>query len=99
MISRQLELGLKNRTMISFRSHSRGRSSRAHWWFEQMRGIVQDARDWPPATPVPRRSLNLPPVAPADRSPPDVSDQPPPGTNPDAGSPPAANVTDPKPAE
>jgi hypothetical protein len=49
MISRQLELGFENQAGLRTAGRRRGRTSRAHWWFEQMRGVVNHARDWPPA--------------------------------------------------
>ena len=51
MISRQLELGFENQPGLKPACRSRGRSSRANWWFEQMRGVVSEAREWPPASP------------------------------------------------
>ena len=51
MISRQLELGFENQPGLKPAGRSRGRSSRANWWFERMRGVVNHARDWPPASP------------------------------------------------
>ena len=47
MISRQLELGFENQAGLRTAGRRRGRTSRAHWWFEQMRGVVNHARDWP----------------------------------------------------
>ena len=47
MISRQLELGFENRPGMRRRHRPRSRSYRAHWWFENMRGVVDTARDWP----------------------------------------------------
>jgi hypothetical protein len=49
MISRQLELRLENRPAFQAQSRLRGRRGRAHWWFERMRGLVDEARDWEPA--------------------------------------------------
>jgi len=48
MISRQLELGFESRPGMRLLRRSRSRSYRAHWWFENMRGVVDTARDWPP---------------------------------------------------
>ena len=53
MISRQLELGLAQQFCMKPRGWRRGRSGRAHWWFEQMREAASHARDWPLATPRP----------------------------------------------
>ena len=45
MINRQLELGLS-----ASQSRATGRRrGRAHWWFERMRGLVEEAPDWQPA--------------------------------------------------
>ena len=51
MVSRQLELGFENRPGFKPAGRSRGRSGRAHYWFERMRGVVDEARDWPPEFP------------------------------------------------
>ena len=51
MVSRQLELGFENRPEFKPAGRSRGRSGRAHYWFERMRGVVDEARDWPPEFP------------------------------------------------
>jgi hypothetical protein len=51
MVSRQLELGFENRPGFKPAGRSRGRSDRAHYWFERMRGVVDEARDWPPEFP------------------------------------------------
>ncbi len=47
MFSRQLELGFENRPALKGASRGRRRASRANWWFDQMRGVVSDAREWP----------------------------------------------------
>jgi hypothetical protein len=51
MISRQLELGFENRLGLKTGGRSRGRSGRANYWFERMRGVVDEARDWAPSLP------------------------------------------------
>jgi hypothetical protein len=51
MISRQLQLRLENQPGMKPQSQHRRRTSRAHWWFDKMRGVVDDARDWPTAAP------------------------------------------------
>ncbi len=48
MINRQLELGLENRPACGS-PRRRPRSGRANWWFQRMRGLVEEARDWEPA--------------------------------------------------
>ncbi len=65
MITRQLELGLESRLGMRLRHRNRHRSDQARWWFEKMRGVVAEARDWPPAVP--------PPVAPRSIAPPMAS--------------------------
>ena len=55
MVSRQLELGLANQPCCQSAGRRRGRGSRAHWWFERMRGVVSGAPDWEPA-PVPEET-------------------------------------------
>jgi hypothetical protein len=54
MIRRQLELGFENQPGLKAAGQSRGRSSRAEWWFERMRGVVNHAREWPPVPPPPK---------------------------------------------
>jgi hypothetical protein len=60
MISRQLELGFADQPGLRLASRRGFRSSRANWWFERMRGVVDDARDWPSALPTLTRA---PPAA------------------------------------
>jgi hypothetical protein len=48
----QLELGFSGSVCRSSSSHQR-RRSRANWWFQRMRQIVDRACDWEPV-PVPR---------------------------------------------
>jgi hypothetical protein len=50
MVSRQLELGFENQPGLRPASRRGGRSNRAHWWFDQMRGAVNSAPDWEPVT-------------------------------------------------
>ena len=51
MVNRQLELGFENRPGLKPAGRSRGRSGRAYYWFERMRGVVNEASDLPPASP------------------------------------------------
>jgi len=51
MISRQLELGFENQPGLKPANRSGNRSSRANWWFDRMRGVVNHAGEWPPARP------------------------------------------------
>ena len=48
MVSRQLELGLGNQSFCPPAGRRRGRGSRAHWWFERMRSLVNGAPDREP---------------------------------------------------
>jgi len=50
MMVRQLELGLENRP-VGQSGGGRRRSGRANWWFQRMRGLVEEAREWKPAIP------------------------------------------------
>ena len=92
MIRRQLELGFENQPGLNAAGRSRGRSSRANWWFERMRGVVNHAREWPPVSlpteapgsPAGRVSSGPPPSGAA----PQTSGSGPPGT--EAKAPPAA---------
>ena len=68
MVSRQLELGFENRPGFKPAGRSRGRSGRAHYWFERMRGVVNEASDLSPASP-PRQATGLAEV-PASADPP-----------------------------
>ena len=58
MINRQLELGFENRSGLRPTGRNRRHSSRANWWFERMRGVVNHARDWPPASPLAKTLLS-----------------------------------------
>ena len=51
MVSRQLELGFQKQPGHRPAGRRRDRSRRADWWFEQIREVVNDARDWPPDQP------------------------------------------------
>ncbi len=53
MLNRQQELGLGNAEGCRSVSRRQRRLSRAHWWFERMRQVVDRAMDWAPA-PEPR---------------------------------------------
>jgi hypothetical protein len=68
MVSRQLELGFQNQPGLKPAGRSWGRSRRANWWFERMRGVVNDARDWP--TGLPPARAPRPPAGRANSSPP-----------------------------
>jgi hypothetical protein len=51
MINQQMELGLgRARICGSVRRHER-RQTRAQWWFDRMRRVVDRATDWRPAPP------------------------------------------------
>jgi hypothetical protein len=68
MISRQLDLGFESQSGLKPAARSQGRSNRANWWFERMRGVVTQARDWPPASPP--AEAPRPPAAGASSGPP-----------------------------
>jgi hypothetical protein len=53
MGNRQLEFGFENRPQAEKARRRRRRSGRAQWWFAQMRFAVNEAHDWPPASPTP----------------------------------------------
>lgn len=55
MINRQMELGLENRP-VCHSAVRRRRPGRAYWWFQRMRGVVEEARDWEPAV-LPREGV------------------------------------------
>ena len=84
MISRQLQLHLQSQSGMRPKGPSRHRSGRAHWWFEKMRGIVDEAPDRTAATPLsepaPRAAATAPPAA----------TNPPPVIRPDAPSAPGS---------
>lgn len=46
MLNEQIELGFG---IVSTSRPRRPRAHRAHWWFDQMRALVDHACDWPPA--------------------------------------------------
>ncbi len=52
MFDGQMELSLGNAQPVNPRRRV-GRRSRAQWWFQQMRRVVDHALDWQP-TPTPR---------------------------------------------
>ncbi len=61
MITRQLELGFASQASIRPLRRNGGRSGRANWWFEHMREVVDQARDWPPAVAPPVTPRPVPP--------------------------------------
>jgi hypothetical protein len=49
--SNQMELGLDSKTALRAAAARRqNRLQRAQWWFKQMRRVVNNAMDWPPAS-------------------------------------------------
>jgi hypothetical protein len=68
MIERQLELGFEDGAGLRPSCRRRGRTNRANWWFEQMRGVVKHARDWP-AAEVPEDAARPAAAPPAPESP------------------------------
>ena len=73
MISRQLRLHFDNQPGRQSPGPGRHRRGRAHWWFEKMRGIVENAPDWPsaapPSEPAPPATTTSPSPSRADVSP------------------------------
>ncbi len=56
----QMELGIdKTRACTSTRRPQR-RQSRANWWFQQMREVVDKAVDWQPAPPARPEQIYFP---------------------------------------
>ena len=53
MTNKQMELGFGKARVCSSINRRQRRSSRANWWFERMREVVDSAFDWKPA-PAPR---------------------------------------------
>ena len=49
----QLELGLDRAQAFTLHSVRQPRLSRAQWWFQQMRQVVDQAFDWHAAPPAP----------------------------------------------
>lgn len=49
MMNTQLELGINNSRASLPAAIRQRRRVRAHWWFEQMRQVVDRAFDWQPA--------------------------------------------------
>ena len=53
MIDRQMELGFGSANACHVGPRHERRLSRANWWFERMRRVVEEAIDWKPV-PAPR---------------------------------------------
>jgi hypothetical protein len=53
MTDEQMELGFGNAMAYHVVTRRQRRLSRANWWFERMRRVVEGAMDWKPA-PTPR---------------------------------------------
>ena len=51
MMTEQMELGLGKAAVCYSGERRRRRLSRANWWFERMRRVVDHALDWQPAPP------------------------------------------------
>ncbi len=58
-VREQMELTLEDGLILRRRGIRRRRPSRAHWWFRQMRHVVEEARDYEPAPPA-RIDLDIP---------------------------------------
>ena len=51
MINGQLELSIANQPACRRAPRRQRRSRQAHWWFERMREMVDQAVDWTETTP------------------------------------------------
>lgn len=51
MTNKQLELGFGGGRVCPSGNRRQRRLSRANWWFERMRKVVDRALDWQPAPP------------------------------------------------
>jgi hypothetical protein len=63
MINGQLELSLANARESRHEGRRQRRMSRAMWWFERMREVVDQAIDWSPAPPPPPEQILFPDVS------------------------------------
>jgi hypothetical protein len=50
-MKQQLEIKLEQTKPCRRTYPSHNRRARARWWFDQMRAVVDNATDWPVATP------------------------------------------------
>jgi hypothetical protein len=51
MMNQQMELGIGSMRVCPSVNRYQRRLSRANWWFERMRRVVDRAFDWQPAPP------------------------------------------------
>ena len=51
MTNQQMELGIENGRTGRSQPRPQRRQTRAQWWFQQMREVVDKAFDWQPAPP------------------------------------------------
>jgi hypothetical protein len=58
--SEQLEISIATSAIKRRRFVKPCRPARAHWWFDQMRRVVEQAAEWPPHTPLPPEQIGLP---------------------------------------
>jgi hypothetical protein len=56
----QMELGLGKARTCPSASRPRRRLSRANWWFQQMREVVDKAVEWKPAPPARPQQIYFP---------------------------------------
>lgn len=56
----QLEIGFKAQARRRRQVRRTSRLSRARWWFNQMRRVVDNAIEWRPAPSVPPQQIHLP---------------------------------------
>ena len=59
MINTQLELGFVSAGQPFVMTRRQRRQSRANWWFERMRQVVDRAFDWQPRPPAPPEQIWL----------------------------------------
>jgi hypothetical protein len=60
MYNGQIEMSFGNGRGASKMTRRQRRLSRAHWWFQRMRQVVDRATDWRPAPVAPPEQIWLP---------------------------------------
>ena len=60
MYNGQMEMSFNNARACGISSRRQRRISRARWWFERMRQVVERAADWQPAPAAPPEQTWLP---------------------------------------
>jgi hypothetical protein len=56
----QMELGISKTRSCASAKRPQRRLSRANWWFQQMREVVDKAVDWQPAPPARPQQIYFP---------------------------------------